>query len=297
VIHFYSGFSEFGGSTLIINSVVRLLNEASVEARFWGPDPWFEKLSPYNHKGFPPLAPDDVLVCHMHAPITRPNVRKNIYYCHEETAEFRKAKFFCESCCIETVGRFHAHSVDSGVCRVCRKRVAKYLGPLQFDHIVFSSVNHEKKSRSVQPRWGPSSIIPNPIEINFEWKPPEIPTAGVIGRLERRKQAAVSIRKAQEAGFERVLLFGNEAGDGYFQEEIEPLLDANVQWMGLVDDREAMYRSVSEVFHYSSKEQAAMVLGECKKLGIPFHCSEAVHDWDLYSDEYIVRAWLELLEV
>lgn len=297
MIHFYSSHTSFGGSTLILSSVVRLLNEAGVPVLFHGTDPWFESLSPYNKAdGFPKLKPDDIFVCHLLALLERPNVKKSIYVTHEETWAFRVANFKCQKCGTAGVHKHRAGSSLPAVCRPCAKRTAEFTGLVTFDHVVFSSIAHEKKSRSLQTNWGPSSIIPNPVEVDFVWQPPTEPVAGIIGTVEPRKAPHISIQKAQDAGFKKILLYGNKA-PAYFDEYVAPLLNEDVRYMGLADDREAMYNSISEVFHYSTQEQALMVLGECKKLGIPFHGSDDVHDWDLYSDEHIVTAWRNLLEV
>lgn len=297
MIRFYSSHTGFGGSTYILSSVVRLLNEAGIDARFHGRDPWFERLTPYNiADGFPKLRPEDTFVCHMLALLERPNVRKSIFVTHEETWGFVVANFKCPECGTAGVYKHRAGSSLPAVCRPCAKRTAEFTGLVAFDHVVFSSVAHEKKSRGLQTNWGTSSVVPNPVEVAFTWEPPSEPVAGILGSVEPRKAPHVSIRKAKEKGFKKILLYGTKEPE-YFDEYIAPLLSDDIRYMGLAEDRAAMYNSVSEVFHYSTREQALMVLGECKKLGIPFHGSSDVHDWDLYSDEHIVGAWRDLLEV
>jgi len=279
--------------------VTTLLNRAGVDAAFYGDDPWFTQLSPYNlAEGFPELSRDDTLVFHGGVAsdldlVARPDVRKSVYMTHEEVYAFRSRRFLCPNCGVETSGRT---SKTRFACRLCHKRVAEFVGLTAYDVVVFSSEAHERKSREAQPCWGPSVVIPNPIVVDFKWRPPEIPTAGIIGRLEPRKQPHVSVKEAQSKGFERILLYG-EKDEAYFEQHIEPLLSDQVQYLGLCMDREKMYNSISEVFHYSTQEQALLVLGECKKLGIPFHGSDAVLDWELETDEAIVRTWRNLLEV
>ncbi len=296
MIYFYSEVTHAGGSTIILSRDVELLNAAGVPAFFYGPDPWFEALSPYNKVGsLPELKPEDTLVCHFHDLSSRPNVKKCIFVTHEETFPFRAGVFRCSVCGADTVRKIVRGS-EPQVCRPCSKRTAFFRRLAAFDHVVFSSVAHARKSLASQAHWGQWGVIPNPIDVPFEWGPPAEPVAGIIGRLEHRKQPHVSIREAQAHGFQKILLYG-EKDDGYFDEHIAPILDADIQHMGLCMDREAMYNSISEVFHYSTQEQALMVLGECKKLGIPFHGSAAVHDWDLASDADIVGAWVNLLAV
>jgi len=296
MIYFYSGHTNFGGSTLIIDSIVRLLNEGGVPALFYGKHPWFESLSRFNKaEGFPPVQPDDMLVCHYYVPEKRPNVRKSIYATHEETSPipFRIGRYLCSRCGGEMVTRLTKK--DMAVCLHCHKRQAKFVGLGVFDHVVFSSIAHEKKCRAAQRDWGPSTVIPNPIEVDFEWRPPKEPVAGIIGTINSRKAPHVSIEKAREAGFKKIFLYGNYENP-YFETVAKPLFDDDVVYKGLVSDREEMYNSISAVFQYSLQEQASMVLGECKKLGIPFHCSDAVHDWDLATHEEIFDAWCEVLK-
>ncbi len=294
MIYFYSGITHNGGSTMILSRDVELLNEAGVPALFVGPDPWFERLSQYNKAGpFPKLRYEDSLVCHLHDLTTRPDVRRCLFVAHEETFHFQAGLFICDVCAVTTTRKIRTGG-GLGVCKVCSKRRATFTRLAAFDHVIFSSEAHAKKSHAAQMHWGEWSVIPNPVEVDFTWEPPTEPIAGVIGRVEHRKQPHVSVREAQARGFKKVLLYGDK-DDAYFDEYIAPILSPDVRYLGLCMDRKAMYDSVSEVFHHSAHEQALMVLGECKKLGIPFHGSAAVHDWDLASDADIVGAWVGLL--
>ena len=243
VIYVWSGHTNFGGSTLLIDAVVRRLNEAGIPATFHGESEWFTKLSPYNKaEPLPPLTEDDVFVGHLYRLRRRPPVKKALLILHEDR-EFP----------------------------LSRKTAGGY------DIVVFSSPNHEKKVRARQRYDRPGVIIPNILEVDFTWRPPKTKAAGIIGTVCARKATHVSIQKALEAGYENVYLYGN-TDPIYFEEFVKPLLSEKVQFKGLTDDKKQMYNSVSEVFHYSTEEQACVVLGECKKLGIPFHCSEAVED-------------------
>lgn len=295
MIYFYSGHTRFGGSTFIINSVVKLLNSAGMPTLFYGPHSWFTGLSAYNRaERFPPLTPKDIFVCHFFEPHERPNVHRSIAYIHEDAKNFRFRfrKFYCEKCKINKITEY---SNELPVCDRCGRSTA-FIGLKVFDHLVISSVNHEKKYKESQLLLGSTSIIPNPIEINFTRKPPAEPTAGIIGTVEGRKAQHVSIQKAKEAGFKKILLYGPK-NPVYFDQYIKPLLDTQVMYKGVCDDRESMYNSISEVFHYAKYEQACMVQGECKKLGIPFHCdTQNVPDWDLYSNEQIIGLWKEILK-
>ena len=295
MIYFYSAFTEFGGSTLILDAVVRLLNEGGIPTEFHGQHDWFTQLSPHNRRGYPATGEDDVLLSHMHSPRHRADVRKSIYVCHEPVSTFHSGRGACFGCGYEGVitGR-RARSNRIWDCSKCKQRKFEYHSPGSHELVVFSSANHEVKSRTLQVCWGPSTVITNPIEVDFDWQPPKEKVAGIVGTVGERKQPHISIRRAQQAGFTKILLFGNKE-DVYFERYIKPLLNNDIQYMGLVLDKQEIYSSVSEVFHYSSNEQAAMVLGECKVLGIPFHCSPEVLDWTPVPREQLFEQWKAIL--
>lgn len=295
MIYFHSSHTSFGGSTLAISRVVQLLNDHGVPARFYGGHTWFTKLSPHNRaEPLPPLLQDDVLVTHYIDLKERPHVRKSILWLHEETFMMEWGLYCCWACNQTSKQKIVEKGSSLRVCPSCCRRTARYQRPVAFDRIVFVSDAHEKKSKAAQIHWGPSIVIHNPIEVDFDWDPPSVPTAGVIGTIEPRKRTHESIAAAKAFGFSRILLYGG-IEPVYFEQRVKPLLDDNVRWMGLCEDREKMYRSVSAVFLHSGREQASLVQGECRKLGIPFHGSAAVMPWDLHSDETIVKAWKELL--
>jgi hypothetical protein len=163
-----------------------------------------------------------------------------------------------------------------------------------YDVIHFVS-DYQKKWHGVN---HPSVVIPGLID-KVKWSSPNNKTAGVIGSIDEHKQTHVSVQRAFDAGYEKVLLFGQINDKPYFDKKIAPmLLTKNVSIMNYCEDKEKMYNSVEAIYHSSKRECLPTVQGECINAGIPYFGLECnmrnVEDYE-FDDKEILSKWRVVL--
>ena len=165
----------------------------------------------------------------------------------------------------------------------------------QYDMIHFVS-NYQKEWHDVV---HPSVVIPGIID-EIEWENPKNNTAGVIGSIDEHKQPHVSIQRALEDGFDKILLYGQITDKPYFDEMIAPLLTSeNVQLMNHCEDKHKMYSSIEAVYHSSKRECLPTVQGECMRAGIPYfglECNMRSSDDYEFDNKEILNKWKKILK-
>lgn len=140
-------------------------------------------------------------------------------------------------------------------------------------------------------------VIPNLLDpkLSKERRSPSKKVGGVIGSLDRHKQTHISIEKALDDGCEIVRVFGNNSDPDYVRDYVSPLLnDPRVLFHGSIDDKNKMYASVSDVYHYSSNETWGYIQAECEYLNIPFHTNLA-NNINPISNDNILDMWKDIL--
>ena len=147
------------------------------------------------------------------------------------------------------------------------------------------------------------TVIPNLIRgVNDSGNHPD-GVAGVIGTLCPLKQTHVSVERALDDGYKKVLIYGNVLNRNYFNKEIQPLLDkhSNVHYMGMELDKQKLYNSISCVYQSNSSalpEAFGRVRAECIRAGIPYHGNDsATIEFELWDEDRVYEAWKELLEL
>lgn len=167
--------------------------------------------------------------------------------------------------------------------------------PLQnYDMIHFVS-QYQKDWHGVN---HPSVVIPGMID-DISWSNPNNRVAGVVGSIDEHKQTHVSVQRALEDGYNKVLLFGDINDKPYFDSEIEPLLHTGkVIIKNYCEDKEEMYGSVEAVYHSSKRECLPTVQGECLKAGIPYfglECNMRGPEDYLFDNQQILEKWRNIL--
>lgn len=168
--------------------------------------------------------------------------------------------------------------------------------PLHHYDVIHFVSNYQKEWHGVD---HPSVVIPAVID-DIQWVNPENKTAGVIGSIDEHKQPHVSINRAFEDGFEKVLLFGEITDKVYFDEVIAPLmLSKKIVLMNHCEDKQEMYASVEAVYHSSKRECLPTVQGECMRAGIPYFGLEcnlrSVDDYE-FDSKNILNKWKSVLK-
>lgn len=123
--------------------------------------------------------------------------------------------------------------------------------------------------------------------------------AGVIGSIDRYKRTHLSIKRALDAGYAVVLVYGRVTDRAYFQTSVKPLLDdGRVRMLGHEDDRQRIYDSVDEVFHSSRSETFNYIKAECGVTGVRYNgLPEADSGAEYWDRQRILEAWLRCLKL
>jgi len=253
-IKLVSAWTRPGGGTVAHINLTNLLNENGYDCTFYGPHNWHLDKCKADSLDKCLLGPNDILISHFIQVPGEVKVKKHILYCHEKDV-------------------FPLKEVSLA----------------QYDLIVFVS-NSQKEWQGVN---HPSTIIP-PVVDTLNWVNPENRVAGVIGSIDKNKQVHKSIERAINAGYEKILLFGELNDTPYYNESVAKLVKSGkVVMMGHEDDREAMYGQVSEVYHSSLSETYGLVEAECRLSGIPFN--GASNGQYVLEKEEILERWKKAL--
>lgn len=160
--------------------------------------------------------------------------------------------------------------------------------PKFWDDVQFVS-NSQKQWQDVD-----GIVIPNIVKIYKKTK--FTGAAGVIGYIFEHKQTHVSIKRALDAGYQNIKIFGGIADFKYFQEFVLPMLSSEVVYCGITTNQEAMYNEIDCVFHSSKSETFNLVRQECKLAGIPYFGAESCDpEVELLPEGAILEKWKTLL--
>ena len=118
---------------------------------------------------------------------------------------------------------------------------------------------------------------------------------GVIGSIDGNKQIHVSIRNALSDGCDLVRVFGHISDPNYYDHYVRPLIsNPKVVWHGVVEDKNKIYSSITDVYHNSKNETWGYIQAECKLLNIPFH-STIDNNVNIVSTSTLVAQWKGIL--
>lgn len=124
--------------------------------------------------------------------------------------------------------------------------------------------------------------------------------AGVVGSIEPPKQTHVSIDRALEDGMEQIHLYGGINDPQYFELEIVTRMarhPGRIHFHGYLDNKQAIYDSVSDIYHSSLYETWGYVSAECRLAGVNYHGNHATAGQVHATEQEILSAWKELLEI
>jgi hypothetical protein len=260
-----TGWSNPGGSTTANINLCNLFNEKGLDCTLYGPHAWhLDKCKSGRIEDAEDLGDEDVLIMHYFNVSGKVPVRKMILSLHEKEL-------------LKLSDMKHDH----------------------FDAIHF--ITEEQKEWQMSKvedtsGIGETFVIPNMYDsLVSEMRTASVPTAGVIGSIDENKQTHISIQRALDDGFEKVLLFGKLIDVPYYKEKVEPLLGLNTLFAGFVEDKQEMYNSIDAAYLSSKSEVAPLVKGECALTGTKFMGNENTtggSDVPLSKDEVFDR-WVE----
>jgi len=251
-----SGWSNPGGSTIHHIHLTNLLNDYGIDCTFYGPHNWHLDKCKGGLQQNYQSEEDDIVISHFIRIGKKPKCRKHILSCHETNL-------------------FPLSEIDGSV----------------YDTIQYVS-DSQKKWHSVD---YPSVIIP-PIVEKVSWEDPENNVAAVIGSIDSHKRPHLSIERAIEEGYEKVLLFGERTEISYFNEHVSRWITSRrAMLMPHEDNKQVMYGRVSKVYHSSLRETYGLVEAECTLAGIPFDGPR--NNQVILEKEDILDKWKKVLEI
>lgn len=258
MIKVISGWSNRGGSTTAFINLVNLFNQHGIEAEFYGPHSWHVDKCKGKLINDIVLNKEDKIIYHFLNVFTaRPPVDKFILSLHEKEMYNLKTKNY------RIFDKIH------------------YLNERQKN---WHGVTH------------PHFYCPNPHEHLEISDRPNGKIAGIIGSIDENKNVHTSIKRALEAGNDKILLFG-EKRQPYFDTLVLPLLSDKVEYIGYVEDKKKIYESITSVWSSSLSENASLVRDECDILGIPFFGNEETPKLNIMSNEEILNIWKRELDL
>jgi len=264
MIKIVSGISFPGGSAVANINLCNLFNAGGYRCVFYGPHKWHLDKCPSGMMSEAVLQKEDIVLVHNVRLGARPNVRKYLLTCHEESG-------------------YPLRTMD--------------LSSLDLIHFVSNSqrlwhgVNH------------PSVVIPNVVSplTPSSRRRGTTNVAGIIGSIEPRKQTHVSIQRALQAGCEEIHLFGLVLDQVYYGTMIQPLLDQNrgrIFLRGYIDNKQAIYDSIDVVYHSSNEETFNFIKAECQRTGTRYEgLSSAETDGEFMSNDDILNRWAKCLDL
>ena len=256
MIKIVSGWGGPGGSTVAFNNLVNLFNRKGRTACLYTPTKWEGVTGKWDSHQNLKFNKDDVLVYHFMKFGKRPPVRKIILSCHE-------TKVF----------------------------PIKDQEDLVYDDIHFVS-QFQKNWQGLD-----GHVIPNVIK---RYTPRDnkfkVRCAGVLGSIDSNKRTDASISRALDDGHHDVRVFGAITDLAYFNNEVLPLLGDKVSYRGVASDMQAVYDTVTDVYHSPELETFNLIKPECEYAEVNYHGHEGndtqAEYWD---DDKVYDAWKTLL--
>jgi hypothetical protein len=256
-----TGFSERGGSTFALSRICNYFNKNGINTVMYGPHDFHLSLCKSDtHSNFK-FDEDDILITHFVDLKQRPNVKKVVLSCHEKNI-------------------FELSKLDS-----------------HWDEVVF--LNQKQRNYHLGYN-GEYSIIPNFSDV-FECNKLESSkgVAGIIGSIDYNKQTHISIGRALNDGYKKIILFGGVTDLSYYETYVKPLIDGEmIIEYGFIDDRPKMYSMIECVYQSSLSEVSSLVKEECEMTNTKFYGNKSIeNDTEYMSDDEIFKKWKKVLEL
>lgn len=264
MIKFVTGYSGYGGSTIMLIQHCKLLNDNGLDAELYGPQDWhLKRYEKARLLGDFACEENDLLIYHFFDLSVKPNCKKVFLFLQETSLYDLKFK-----------------SVDV------------------FDNLLFVSEEQRKWHGR-----NDGIIMPNRINGLVDkalHRPPHKNIAGIVGNIHPIKSPDLSIAKAMEDGRDEIILFGPIMDGMKFEDYLKKYVstyDKRVKYGGFIDpdNRMDIYNSFDILYHFGELESACITMGECRVLGKEIVKGEKLHDYPILSDEEILKRWINLL--
>jgi hypothetical protein len=264
MIKFVTGYSGYGGSTIMLIQHCKLLEKFGCDVELYGFQNWH--MDRYKHSRMMQdfsYDPDDILVYHFLEPSSKPNCKKTFLF-------------------IQETSLYNVHKKPTEL----------------FDEVVFAS-EWQRDWHKFDGKIMPNRM--NGLVDKSLHSPPKKNVAGIVGNIHPIKNPEISISKAMRDGASEILLFGPIMDNLNFHDYLEryvPIYDERVKYAGFFDpdQRMDMYNQFDVLYHFGEFESACITLGECRILGKDVIKGEKLHDYPILSDEEIFECWKKLID-
>lgn len=260
MIKFVTGFSGFGGSTIMIIQHALLLQEKGYQVEIYGNEDWhLDKFSGsmllkdfYSNE-------NDIVLFHYYTPLVRPKCKKCYLYIQE-----------------------------TNLFNLKEKKLSF------FDDILFVS-----KSQMDYHGYKQGFILHNRITGLVDLSknsPPNRNVAGIVGHIHPIKQPHLALKKAIEDNVSKIFIYGL-LSPPYFEQEIQPFLSDRVVYGGLVplESKMDMYNSFDILYHFGEFESACVTWAEAKVLGKKIVKSDNLYEYPILDDNEVFEVWKKIL--
>jgi hypothetical protein len=238
-IKIISNWGDFGGSTTALINLTNLFNKNGYDAEFYTAQKSLVHLCNWkSEREFTPKN-NDIIISHF-IPLSE--------------------RFPCKRLILSS----HEHEVFP----------IKNINYKMYDKIHYVS-EHQRKWHNID---HPFSVIPNVLDDLKTNNKPSIKIGGVIGSIDRNKQTHISIQKALDDGCDKVNLYGVVSDQQYFKESVSPLLSDKVIHKGYCNNKQFMWDSITDVYHYSKMETFGFILPEANMTNTLFHGNGSIQD-------------------
>ena len=256
-IKILSGWSAPGGSTVAFINLCNLFNERGYDCTFYGPHDWHTRQCKSGYLDECPVnEKDENIIVHYLKFPSRPEESNRVILSCHEKNVFP----------IKDVPKF-------------------------WDEVVYVS-NTQMFWQGVG-----GKVIPNVVSDLHPKREFMIGVAGIIGSIDPNKQTHLSIERAVKDGFETINLFGQVTDEAYYNEKVKPLVEKHgVNMIGHVDNKQAMYDSLSKVYHSSASETFNFIKAECEKTNTPYDGLESAESGaEIWTNTQVLNAWEDIL--
>lgn len=261
MIKFVTGFSGFGGSTIMILQHAKLLQENGFQVEIYGSEDWhLDKFSGSKFIKDFHSNENDIVLFHYYVPPVRPKCKKCFLY-------------------VQETNLFNLKEKNLSI----------------FDDILFVS-----QSQMNYHGYNEGFILHNRINGLVDLsknEPPKKNIAGIVGHVHPIKQPHIALKKALEDKVSKILIYGL-LSPPYFDKEIKPFLSDSVIYGGLVplESKMEMYNSFDVLYHFGEFESACVSWAEAKVLGKKIVKSEHLYKYPILNDNEVFEVWKAIIK-
>ena len=296
MIKIISGYTQPGGSTIAFINLCNEFNQHGLDCIFYGPHSWhMNKCRSKDIEEFS-IERGDSLIVHFLNSKSPHHLEAKCRSWH--LTKYKKKMARLASLPRQLISRLRSSEIHSCIFS-CHEKEVFPLRNKNYQH--YEKIHYvSQQQQEWQAVRHPYFICPNVLNDLKESKGDVSRVAGIVGTILPNKQVHVSIERAMEDNMKKILIYGNIGHKQYFEKKIRPYLDQypdRIELLGFCNDKQAMYDSISDVYHSSISETWGYVKGECELTKTQFHGNSSTNGYRFMSREEILKVWVRELRL